>query len=212
MIIPYKVDVFVRRQPISNYLIIVLTAIVFALQPTCPKLFARVVCRGWSIGGLGGYMCMHLGTLHIVGNMLFLWVFGNPVCAKLGNVFYSLIYIALGIAAAIVHLIFDGRAVIGASGAINGVIGIYLVLWPLNYVKCLFIFIFVKRIRIAGLWVILWWFILNVLGAATGYTARAYFAHIGGFLSGIILAVILVRCRVIEKDNPEQVLFRSMKI
>jgi membrane associated rhomboid family serine protease len=213
LIIPYKADVPILRQPIGNYVIINLAAGIFAFQAICSnEQISKFALVGWSITGLVGHMWLHVGTLHVAGNLLFLWIFGNAVCSKVGNVLYPIIYIVAGLWVGIIHLIFVGRPMVGASGAIYAIIGVYLVLYPYNYIKCIFVFIlYIRRITIAGFWIILLWVILNVLGAASGYIAKAYFAHLGGFFFGVITAFILTKLGVIKKDSADDAIFRALR-
>jgi membrane associated rhomboid family serine protease len=91
---------------------------VFVLQQIYPEERTKpFVLNGWSAGGLLGYMWLHDGYLHIIFNLIFIWVFGNAVCAKIGNVLYLPVYIATGLLAAVIHLTFDVRMAVGASGA-----------------------------------------------------------------------------------------------
>ena len=214
MLIPYKVDVYSSRIPFVNYLVMVAMVAAFALQMTCPhEQLQRFVLDDWSVAGLLGHMWLHTGYSHIIGNLIFLWVFGNAVCAKVGNLLYLPVYIATGLIAAIVHLLFDDRMAVGASGAIFGIIGTYFVLYPFNSIKCLLWFlVYVRRIKIAGLWIILWWVALNVLGAISGFTAAAYFGHIGGFVGGVILAIILLKTKFVARDSMDDAIVRSLKI
>lgn len=187
----------------------------FALQLTAAHQQAqRFVLDGWSVAGLVGYMWLHTGYFHIISNLIFLWVFGNAVCAKVGNLLYLPVYIGTGLVAAVVHLIFDDRMAVGASGAIYGIVGAYFVLFPFNSIKCLLWFlVYVRRIKIAGLWIILLWVVLNVLGAVSGYTeGAAYFAHIGGFVSGAILAIILLKTKLVARDSMDDAIVRLLKI
>ena len=214
MLIPYKVDVQSSRKPFANYLVMIGLVAAFALQMISTREQAeRFVLDGWSVAGLFGHMWLHIGYFHIIGNLIFLWLFGNAVCAKVGNLLYLPVYIATGLIAAIVHLIFDDRMAVGASGAIFGIIGIYFVLYPFNSIKCLLWFlVYVRRIKIAGLWIILWWVALNVLGAISGFTAAAYFGHIGGFVGGAILAIILLKTKLVARDSMDDAIVRSLKI
>jgi len=145
--------------------------------------------------------------------MLFLWVFGNAICRKVGNTIYPIMYVSMGIVAGIVHMLLDGGPVLGASGAIYGIIGFYLILYPIHEISCcLVLFVFsVRRFRVSGLWIILLWFFLNLLGALSGYTAKAYWTHIGGFVAGALLAAILLRFEYVERDDPTQQLFKYLK-
>jgi len=214
LFLPYKVDVHSSRKPFANYLVMIAMVAAFALQMTCPhEQLERFVLDEWSVAGLVGHMWLHTGYSHIIGNLIFLWVFGNAVCGKVGNVLYVPIYIGTGLLAAVVHLIFDVRMAVGASGAIFGIIGTYFLLYPFNFIKCLFwFFVYVRRIRIAGIWIILLWVALNVLGAVSGYTeGAAYFGHIGGFVGGVILAIILLKSKLVVRDSVDDAIARLLK-
>ncbi len=214
LFLPYKVDVYSSRKPFANYLVMIVMLAVFALQQS--NLEGRTepfVLTDWSVRGLFGYMWLHNGYLHIIGNLIFVWVFGNAVCSKVGNVLYLPVYIGTGLLAGIVHLIFDVRIAVGASGAIFGIIGTYLVLYPFNSIKCFFWFLaYVRRFSIAGFWIILLWVVLNIIGAVSGYTGgAAYFAHIGGFVGGVILAIILLISKLVTRDSMDDAIVRSIK-
>jgi len=214
LLLPYKVDVQSSRKPFANYLVILAIVTVFVLQMYATKeQVQRFFLDGWSLPALLGHMWLHTGYPHIIGNLIFLWLFGNAVCAKVGNIFYLPVYIGTGLVAAVVHLIFDARMSIGASGAIFGIIGTYFLLYPFNSIKCLFwFFVYVRRIRIAGIWIILLWVALNVLGAVSGYTeGAAYFGHIGGFVGGVILAIILLKSKLVVRDSVDDAIARLLK-
>jgi rhomboid family protein len=143
-------------------------------------------------------MFLHGGWLHLGGNMLFLWIFGNNVEDRLGPLLYFPFYLAAGIAASIAQLLIDTNSVVpnlGASGAIAGVLGAYLVMFPRRRVLTLVIFLFITAIWLPA-WVVLGaWFILqlfNGVGAVTAHinSGVAVFAHIGGFVFGAVLALL----------------------
>ena len=136
-------------------------------------------------------MFLHCGFLHLFGNMLYLWIFGNNIEDALGHFRFFLFYLVCGLLAATVQ-IFSAPdlsvPMIGASGAIAGILGAYLLLFPGARVLTLFfIIIFVKLIRIPAIIILGFWFIIQLLGAGTAATGVAFFAHIGGFISGLIL-------------------------
>ena len=214
LFLPYKVDVQSSSKPFANYLVMFAMVVVFALQQSYLKGRTETFeLTDWSVRGLFGYMWLHDGYLHIIGNLIFLWVFGNAVCSKVGSILYIPLYIATGLLAAVLHLVFDGRTAVGASGAIFGMIGTYLVLYPFNSIKCFVWFIaYVRRFSIAGIWIILLWVVLNVLAAVTKYTAAAYFAHIGGFAAGVILAIVLLKTKLVIRDSMDDSIVRSIKI
>jgi len=152
------------------------------------------ILHGWNIQGLIGHMWLHSGPLHLLGNMLFLWLFGNAVCSKVGNKWFPLMYLGFGFAAAATHLIFEGGPAMGASGAINGVVGMFLVFFPENDTSVVFtlFFIYWRRFHISSYWLILLWFVFDIWGAMTSIDNVGYFAHIGGFAAGFVLAVFML--------------------
>ena len=218
LLLPYKVDVHSSRKPLANYLVMIAIVAVFVLKK---KIYPEwrtepFVLAGWSASGLLGYMWLHNGYLHIIFNLIFLWVFGNAVCAKVGNVLYLPVYIAAGLLAAVVHLTFDVRmavGVVGASGALYGIIGAYFVLYPYNSIKCFFWFLaYLRWFSIAGFWIILLRLAFDIVGAISGYTeGPAYFAHIGGFVGGIILTIILLKSKLVVRDSMDDAIVRSIK-
>ena len=139
-------------------------------------------------------MFLHAGFWHLAGNMLYLWIFGNNIEDVLGKFRFILFYLVCGTIAALGHIATEPSSVIpmvGASGAVSGVLGAYLVLFPFARVKTLiFIVIFITVIRIPavvllGLWIALQ--VLNGIAVSGGAPGVAWFAHIGGFLAGMIL-------------------------
>lgn len=156
-------------------------------------LYPRAISEGVWLHGLFTHMFLHASLLHIFGNMLFLWVFGDNLEDQLGPVRFALYYLACGLAAAAAQIATDpmsGTPMVGASGAIAGVMGGYLLLFPRARIDVLFIFVIFFRIWPIPAWIVLGgWFALQLLGgaqsAATG--GVAYWAHIGGFLAGLVL-------------------------
>jgi len=171
------------------------------------------ILNGWSITGLFGHVWLHGGILHIVGNMLFLWIFGNAVCSKIGNIIYLPVYLLLGLIAGISHMLFTGGDVIGASGAINGIVGMYLIFFPINEITCYFLMIFllrpvVKEFSLSSYWMILFWLAFDILGAMQGGGRVAYFAHLGGFAGGAILAILMLTFKLVKMEPDEKSLLQ----
>ena len=140
-------------------------------------------------------MFLHGGILHLGGNMLYLWIFGNNVEDAVGHSRFILFYLFSGVAAALVQCSIDpGSAVpmIGASGAVSGILGAYLLLYPRARVKTLiFIFLFITTVDIPAMVLLsLWFFVQIVFSHGQGV---AWFAHIGGFLFGLITIKIFTR-------------------
>ena len=140
-------------------------------------------------------MFLHGGFLHIFGNMLYLWIFGNNIEDTLGHFRFLIFYLIAGLAAALTQVFSDPQSttpMIGASGAIAGVLGAYTLLFPRARVLTLmFIFIFIKIIRVPALIILGFWFLIQLLNLTGGVEGNvAFFAHIGGFLGGLILVKI----------------------
>ncbi len=135
-------------------------------------------------------MFMHGGIMHIFGNMLFLWVFGDNLENMLGHIRFAAFYIVCGIAAAVAQIVMDSGSIIpmlGASGAISGVLGGYLLLFPTRRVRAL-IFNFLTEVPAfvaLGLWI--GFQIIQGYFSPPGAGGVAYAAHIGGFVAGLVL-------------------------
>jgi len=207
-----------RTTPFVNILLIAANVMVFfwelSLGPDLePALFnvAFIPARFWAyspfapvnIVGIFVSMFLHGGWLHLGGNMLYLWIFGDNVEDRLGHFRYLVFYGLCGIIATVSHAIFNPSSrmpSIGASGAIAGVLGAYLLLFPRARVTTLipiFFFITIREIPafiILGLWFVLQLFVgVASLGVADAANAGgvAYFAHIGGFVAGMILIALM---------------------
>ena len=133
-------------------------------------------------------MFLHGGVFHVGGNMLYLWIFGNNVEDAAGHLRFILFYLLSGVAAALVQVSFDPASaapMIGASGAVSGVLGAYLLLYPRARVKTLiFIFVFVTTADIPAMVLLTVWFFFQI--AFSHGQGVAWFAHIGGFVFGLI--------------------------
>ena len=135
---------------------------------------------------------MHGGWLHLGGNMLFLWIFGDNVEHRIGHVLYLVFYLAVGVVASVAQILTNTDSIIptlGASGAISGVLGAYLVMFPTNRVT-VFLFRFlmpVPAIVAIGIWAVFQFISGLGVAAATSETGGvAYMAHIGGFVAGVV--------------------------
>ena len=165
------------------------------LQRECPG-------KSW-LASIFVAMFLHGGWFHLLGNMLFLWVFGNNVEDRLGYVVYPLFYVLGGLAAAGLQLAFDTSSTIpslGASGAIGAILGAYLVLFPGARVLTLIFFFFITWIElpagvVLGVWFVLQFFSgVGQLGVEVG-GGVAYWAHVGGFAFGALVAWVFYRRR-----------------
>jgi membrane associated rhomboid family serine protease len=147
-------------------------------------------------------MFLHGGWLHLIGNMWFLWIFGDNIEDILGHAKYLLFYLLCGVAAALVHVAFNGDSrlpTIGASGAIAGVMGAYLVKFRHSRVVTLVpIFFFLTTMEIPAVYILLYWFVVQLVSGfgSIGYSQLsqggvAWFAHVGGFLAGMLLILVM---------------------
>jgi len=206
--LPYRVDVPQEHRPVMNWVVLSVAVLVYQFQNNDPSITMAYCLNGWGIRGLLGSIWLHGGWLHLLGNSLYLWVFGNAVCSKLGNLGYLPAYVGLGIAGGIGHLLFDGGPAIGASGAISGLLGMHLVLFPENAVSCVFLWWFLPHrpawFSFRSFWFIIPWFALNIYGAMHGSGTVGYFAHIGGFVAGVGLALLLLKTGDIRVERHER--------
>ncbi|MEE9447371.1 MAG: rhomboid family intramembrane serine protease [Arenicellales bacterium] len=140
-------------------------------------------------------MFLHGGWMHLIGNMLYLWVFGNNIEDAMGHVKFVIFYLLCGVAAVFAQAIPDPNSVVpmvGASGAISGVLGAYLLLYPRAKVLVgIPIFIYLHTMRLPAMWVLGAWFALQLFSslatAGTEGGGVAFGAHIGGFIAGMVL-------------------------
>jgi len=140
-------------------------------------------------------MFMHGGLFHLGGNMLYLWIFGDNVEDKLGHFRFFFFYILSGLAASLTHIIISPNSqipMVGASGAIAGVLGAYFLRFPNSRIWTLIFFgFFIRMVRVPALFVLGFWFILQLLYGLPSIGSQgggvAWFAHIGGFLAGMLL-------------------------
>jgi membrane associated rhomboid family serine protease len=176
--------------------------------------FGTVPCEVTSacpVKGLGGEalltsMFMHGGWGHLLGNMLFLWVFGNNIEDSMGHFRFLVFYLATGIAAGLAHIFFSPLSsvpAVGASGAISGIMGAYILLYPRARVRTYFPPFFFFRIR--AFFFLLLWFVmqlfsgLSTLGLPEAQQGGvAVWAHIGGFVAGLLLIKVFDRPRLVQ--------------
>jgi len=207
--IPLKDDNPTLNKPIVTYLIIGLCAGIFFIQLTSQayksgELFYSYglipsVLMGHNqlpldLYAVPGYitiftsMFMHGGFMHLIGNMLYMWFFSDNIEDDLGRIRFFIFYLLSGVGAAMTQVLIDTQSqvpMVGASGAIGGVLGAYLINYPKAKVLVLIPFgFFSQLIKIKALYVLGFWFILQLISSGGGV---AYAAHIGGFVSGIVL-------------------------
>jgi membrane associated rhomboid family serine protease len=206
---PLRDDQPTYSPPIVTTLIIVACTFVFLFELTLDEYSRNyfitlygVVPAHLRVETLVTSMFLHGGWLHIIGNMLFLWAFGKSLEDAMGHSKFLAFYFTCGIVAGIVHVIFNydsSMPTVGASGAIAGVMGAYLVKFPRAYIRTIvFIFVFFTTVDIPAWGLLIYWFVVQLF---SGYgsiahthvtdTGVAWFAHIGGFVTGMILVGVI---------------------
>ncbi|MGI6709171.1 MAG: rhomboid family intramembrane serine protease [Dethiobacteria bacterium] len=215
-----------HRFPAVNIALIVLNILIFFYQQMLPpeQLYSFIFTYGTVPANLTGSLLgilkpgfssgallaasiplitanfLHGGWLHLLGNMLYLWIFGDNIEGKLGHLKYLLLYIFMGAASQLFHILsspFSTTPLVGASGAIAGVLGAYFILFPhariLTLVPLGFFITFVHlpAVIFLGFWFILQLFNASLQGAAMGAQAVAWWAHIGGFLIGAGMGLLI---------------------
>ena len=151
-------------------------------------------------------MFMHGGFFHFAGNMMFLWAFGDNIEDRLGHVKYLFFYLFTGIVATLVHFAIDPSSstpLVGASGAISGVLGAYVLLYPYNRVKVLVVLYIITAIELQAAILLGLWFVWQLFQGliSLGFSSQvnvAFFAHIGGFVAG---SLILVGIKLAARDS-----------
>lgn len=220
--IPIPINDHIRRRVlwISVGLLIVANVLVFLFELSLGRNLDRMVFafgivparyspRGLAHFGAAGLaapifasMFLHGGWLHLIGNMLFLFVFGRSIEDRYGHLQFLFLYFFSGVAAAITHIFLNAGSpvpTIGASGAIAGILGAYAVCFPRARISTLiFLIFFFWRVEIPALFLLGYWFLIQFV---TGYQMMAiqtatgggvaWWAHVGGFVTGIFLAIIL---------------------
>ena len=175
-----------------------------------------------TIGGLGtltvlSSMFMHGGWMHLIGNMWFLWVFGNNIEDSMGHLRYIIFYLLCGVLASVAHIMFGPDSTIptvGASGAISGIMGAYMVLYPKVRVQTLLIIIIYIRVIPLPAWVLLaYWFFLQVVGGSVALGGSgggvAFWAHVGGFAAGVALVKLFEKRKLVTAKRAGHVLSRD---
>lgn len=209
--IPYKDDNPTRTFPFVTIGIVILNVLIFLYEIVSPSGAEKLA---FAYGAIPHYiitfdkvqpihpaftifsgMFMHGGVFHLAGNMLYLWIFGNNIEDRLGHLRFIFFYLFCGIVSAYAHAITDPHSLIpmiGASGAISGILGAYLLLFPRATVHTLvFLGIFVTIVRIPALIVIGFWAIIQFINGllSAGFIREggiAWFAHLGGFITGLL--------------------------
>ena len=171
---------------------------------------SRFVLDGWAVGGLLAHSWLHINIVCLVGSLIFLWPFGNAVCSKIGNGFYLLVYLVFGLLGGICHLLIGGGAAVGASAAISGIVGMYIVFFPENSISCFFLVPHPVALSISGLWVVLLWFVFDVVASVMSGQNIICGVHIGCFAAGLGLGILALKKNLVVMEKDERSLLQML--
>jgi membrane associated rhomboid family serine protease len=216
--IPLRDIIPSRTTPFVTVGLIAVNIVVFLYQKTLPPQASLNFLYTWSMVPAGlavptlvSSMFLHGGWLHLLGNMLYLWIFGDNVEDRVGHARFVVFYLGCGIAAGLAHLVTNPMSIVptvGASGAIAGVMGAYFVLYPRSRILTLIpLFVYFEIIEVPAILFLGFWFLLQLLSgvgtlgrADTAPGGIAFWAHIAGFVAGAGLIFVVRRP---ERVRPE---------
>jgi membrane associated rhomboid family serine protease len=202
--IPLRVLLLRNSTPVMTLALIAINTLCFLFELSQPPYLREAFLEHYALvpdrlhaSALVTSMFLHGGWLHLIGNMWFLWVFGSHIEDVMGSGRFLVFYLISGVASALVQYatsIGSPVPTVGASGAIAGVMGAFLILYPrARVVTLIFVFIFITTYEIPAAFMLLYWFAIQLLSGLGSLAAVAqaqsiaWFAHVGGFLAGILL-------------------------
>lgn len=217
MLIPIGTDIRLPRRPVGNYALIAANVLVFAFTDflgdrlggglgSLLKAYYALDAARPALHQYLTYQFLHGDVLHLLGNMLFLWIFGNPVCDRMGSFGYVLFYLSGGVFAGLAFAAGADNPIVGASGAIAAVTTAFLALFPRIHITMLVWMFFVFTFQVPALILIVFKIILwdNVIapGFAQGPASNvAYSAHLGGYAFGFAVALGLLALRALPRNQ-----------
>jgi membrane associated rhomboid family serine protease len=219
MILPVRTSISPRKTPYANYVLIIVNTVIFfaSYHPhyaIIGNVAVRHTLRHWAepfmltpaqphFWQFISYAFLHGGMAHIIGNMFFLYLFGNNVNDRLGTAGYILFYLAGAVFSGIGHTLVSNNPVLGASGAVAAVTGAYLVLFPQTIVTVIYWFIFIGTMDVPALYFIAFKliFIDNVIARYTPNVA--YDAHLAGYAAGIATMLALLASGLVRASGPD---------
>ncbi|MGH7241799.1 MAG: rhomboid family intramembrane serine protease [Phycisphaerales bacterium] len=222
MIFPIGTDRPLQRPTLINHLLVLLNLFAFCIVVVGTGMEGNAY--DWVVETFGlsrehhewwrfiTYTFIHAGPMHLIGNLVTLWVFGPNVEDRFGRVGYLLFYVAGGAIAGLAHVISGPATVIGASGAISAVTGAFLVLFPRTVVRTFIFFFLVGFFNIPALYFICFAIARDALGSGMGGSGVSYAAHFGGYLYGFSVAMFLLLTKILPREDYDLFfMFRQMK-
>lgn len=205
MVFPIRTDRRLQHTPWVNYALITANVFIFLLSPNLAQqqqLSKYILDPSQpQLHQFITYCFLHAGFMHLAGNMLFLFVFGNNVEDRLGKIGYLGFYLAGGVLAGAGHAMFQQAPVLGASGAVAAVSGAFLALFPMSRVTVLYWFFFmIGTFEVSGLVLLLLYFAYDVLQFLAKGGGVAYLAHLSGYLFGFVVGMGLLLLRLLPRE------------
>lgn len=217
MFLPIGTDNPLKRTPVANYAIIIINIVIFlyTYHPHTSPFGESSVLRDFAVAyeldpeqpqiyQFISYAFLHAGWMHIIGNMLFLYIFGNNVNDKLGNIGYLLLYLGGGVFSGMGHALVSSNPVLGASGAVAAVTGAYMVLFPKTYIHVLYVIFFIGSVEVPALYFILFKLVLwdNVMPVWSGAADQiAYEANLAGYAFGIGIPLFMLALKMLPHSH-----------
>lgn len=207
MIIPITTNIHSEKPPYANYVFIIVLLISYILQTWFDPNFSAINnflgIHTWL--GYPTRIFIHANIFHLISNLIGLWIFGNVVCARMGNILYTILFVVFGAVINLLYFKITDNTVIGASGAINVVFGIFIYLFPFNRLKFLYFFIIANgRFYLQSLWVGLFWLYSDITGLFLRNDNIAHLAHLLGVILGLVIAHELTKHRVLPLQQGDK--------
>ena len=209
MLIPIRTQTDVRHTPAVNIALIAANVAIFVLFGGASK--RNFLLENWIFNPLWPqmhqyitYQFLHGDIMHLLGNMIFLYVFGNAVSAKMGDLPYLLFYLSCGMLSALGFALSNNNPMLGASGSIAGVTTAYLVLFPRSRVTVLYFFFLIGTFELPAIWIIGLKIILwdNIISPSIGPASNvAHGAHLAGYAVGFLFALLMLAFRALPRDH-----------
>lgn len=217
MLLPIGTDRSQRRPTRVNHALIAVNVIVYGIQAVAMRTdpaaaapeaapFPEWLQALWidpadvNVWAILTSVFLHGSLLHLLGNMLFLWVFGPNVEDRFGRIGYLAFYLCGGMAASAAHVLFGTQPAVGASGAIAAVTGAYFVLFPKTRIRCIVFFFIIGVYEIPAAWFIAFQVFWDLWGQAAGRPGIAYAAHLGGYAFGVTVSLVLLWRHILERE------------
>jgi membrane associated rhomboid family serine protease len=205
MLFPIRTDSPLRSTPYMNWAIVAANMVVFVVQAAVPGFddrFALYAHDPWWPAFVT-YAFLHGGVAHLLGNMLFLYIFGNNVNDKLGHLAYLAFYLAGAVFGGVGFVTLSGgqNAVVGASGAVAAVTGAYLVLFPRATITLVYFFFIIGTFEASSFWLIALFFVKDLVGLGPGLSEVAYAAHVAGTVYGFAICLALLGAQLLPRDQ-----------